>query len=97
MTLDQISTIADRDKSNIFRSLQKLVGLGICMKETKTIREGGYYHLYSAIDTKSFKIQTQKKVNELEQSFHRLLRKFEDGLEEVVASVYSETPSSSSS
>ena len=97
MTLDQISTIADRDKSNIFRSLQKLVGLGICMKETKTIREGGYYHLYSAIDTKSFKIQTQKKVNELEQSFHRLLRKFENGLEEVVASVYSETPSSSSS
>ena len=33
MTLEQISTIADRDKSTTFRSLQKLVSLGICVKE----------------------------------------------------------------
>jgi predicted transcriptional regulator len=47
MTLDQISKEADRDRSTTFRSLQKLVGLGLCIKDTKTIKEGGYYHVYS--------------------------------------------------
>jgi predicted transcriptional regulator len=92
MTLEELSTVADRDKSTTFRSLQKLVGLGICVKETKTIKEGGYYHVYSAIDVKSFKIQTENKVKELEASFHRILRKFEDNMQEIISSVYNESP-----
>ena len=91
MTLEDLSTIADRDKSTTFRSLQKLVGLGICVKETKTIKEGGYYHVYSAIDIKSFKIQTENKVKEIEASFHRILRKFEDNMQEIISSVYNES------
>ena len=90
MTLEELSTKADRDKSTTFRSLQKLVGLGICIKETKTLKEGGYYHVYSAIDNKTFKMETEKKVKELEASFHRLLRKFEDNMQEVIASVYND-------
>jgi predicted transcriptional regulator len=92
MTLEELSTVADRDKSTTFRSLQKLVALGICVKETKTIKEGGYYHVYSAIDVKSFKIQTENKVKELEASFHRILRKFEDNMQEIISSVYNESP-----
>jgi predicted transcriptional regulator len=72
------------------RSLQKIVVLSICAKETRTVKGGGYYHVYSAIDTKSFNIQTQKKVYELEESLHKLLRKFEDSMIEVVENVYSE-------
>ena len=94
MTLEELSTAADRDKSTTFRSLQKLVSLGICIKETKTIKEGGYYHIYSAIDIKSFKMETEKKVKELEASFHRLLRKFEDNMQEVISSFYNESSSS---
>jgi predicted transcriptional regulator len=62
--------------------------LGICVKETKTIKEGGYYHMYSAIDIKTFKMETEKKVKDLEASFHRLLRKFEDNMQEIISSVY---------
>ena len=50
MTLDGISKEVDRDRTTTFRSLQKLVSLGLCVKETKTIKEGGYYHVYSAVD-----------------------------------------------
>lgn len=88
MSLEDIIKEVDRDKSTIFRSLQKLVTLGICFKETKTIKEGGYYHVYSAIDVKEFKIQTEKKVKELEASFHRILRKFEDNMQEIVETIY---------
>jgi predicted transcriptional regulator len=96
MTLEELSTIADRDKSTTFRSLQKLVSLGICTKETKTIKEGGYYHVYSAIDIKTFKLETEKKVKELEASFHRILRKFEDNMQEIISSVYNEGPENTS-
>lgn len=88
MTLDELAKKVDRDKSSVFRSLQKLVGLGICIKETKTLREGGYYHAYSAIDIESFKIETEKRVKELEDSFHRLLRKFEEDLRRAISSFY---------
>jgi predicted transcriptional regulator len=65
--------------------LQKLVGLGICIKETRTIKQGGYFHLYSAIDNKSLKLETEKKVKELEKGCRRVLGKFEDDLQRVLA------------
>jgi predicted transcriptional regulator len=88
LALDELSKKVDRDKSTVFRSLQKLVGLGICMKETRTVKEGGYYHLYSAIDMEAFRAETEKRVKELEQSIHRLLRKFEEDMDKAIASIY---------
>jgi len=88
MTLEELAKKVDRDKSTVFRSLQKLVDLGICNKETKTLKEGGYYHAYSGIDIESFKMETENRVKELEDSFHRLLRKFEEDLGNAISSFY---------
>ncbi len=88
MTLEELAKKVDRDKSTVFRSLQKLVNLGICNKETKTLKEGGYYHVYGAIDIESFKMETEKRVKELEDSFHRLLRKFEEDIGKAISSFY---------
>ncbi len=90
VTLEELVKQADRDKSTVFRSMQKLVGLGICVKETKTIKEGGYFHVYSATDMKTFRATTEQKVRELEATFHRLLRKFEDNIQDIVESIYQE-------
>jgi len=76
--------------AGLLEILQTLVGLGIVTKETKTIKEGGYYHLYSALDVKTFKLETEKRVKDLEDSFHRILRKFEGDLREIVTIVYEE-------
>ena len=88
LTMEELARKADRDKSTIFRSLQKLVGLGICIKDTKTLKEGGYYHAYSAIDMESFRMETEKRVKELHESFDRLLRKFEEDMEKAILSFY---------
>ena len=88
MTLEELAKKVNRDKSTVFRSLQKLVGLGICTKETKTLKEGGYYHAYNAIDIESFKMETEKRVKELEDSFHRLLKKFEEDIGKAISSFY---------
>lgn len=88
MTLDEVSKEVDRDKSTTFRSLQKLVSLGLCVKETKTIKEGGYYHVYSAVDMQTFKVETEKRVKELQKSLDRLLKKFEDDMHKAISSMY---------
>jgi predicted transcriptional regulator len=88
MTLEELAKETNRDKSTVFRSLQKLVTLGICIKETKTMKGGGYYHTYCAIDVKSFKIITERKVKEIQQSFDRLLKRFEHDLEQQIMSFY---------
>lgn len=88
MTLDEVSKEMDRDRSTTFRSLQKLVTLGLCVKETKTIKEGGYYHVYSAVDMATFKVETEKRVKDLQKSLDRLLRKFEDDMHKAISSIY---------
>ena len=90
MTLEQLAKQADRDKSTVFRSLQKLVTLGIISKETRTLKEGGYSHIYRAIPIEMFKLETEKRVKELEASLNRLMKKFENDLERMAASFYSE-------
>jgi predicted transcriptional regulator len=88
MTLEELTRELDRDKSTVFRSLQKLVGLGICLKETRTIKEGGLYHVYSVIDIESFKLETEKRVKELEKSFNRILKKFEADMQTMISDFY---------
>ena len=57
MTLDEVSKEVDRDRSTTFTLLQKLVGRGLCVTETKTFKDGGYYHVYSAVDMQTFKVE----------------------------------------
>ncbi len=84
LTLDDLTKELNRDKSTVFRALQKLVNLGICTKDTKTLKEGGLYHVYSAIPKEMLLLETEKKVKELEQSLKRILKKFQDDLENML-------------
>jgi predicted transcriptional regulator len=88
LTLEQLSNKADRDKSTVFRSVQKLVSAGICIKETRTIREGGYYHVYSAVDMETFKAETEMRVKDLQKSLDRLMKKFESDMHNAISSFY---------
>jgi predicted transcriptional regulator len=87
-TLDQVSKDTDRDRSTTFRSLQKLVGLGLCVKETKTIKEGGYFHVYSVVDMETFRAETERRVKDLQKSLDRLLKKFEGEMHKAISSMY---------
>ncbi|MHB8360575.1 MAG: hypothetical protein ACYDDC_02085, partial [Thermoplasmataceae archaeon] len=42
-TLDKLSGMAGKDKTTVFRSLQKMVSLGVVIKQTKSIKRGGYF------------------------------------------------------
>lgn len=94
MTLDEVSKGMDRDRSTTFRSLQKLVTLGLLVKETKTIKDGGYFHVYSAVDGETFKRETERRVKELQKSLDRLLKKFESDMQQAISSMYAKNSNS---
>jgi predicted transcriptional regulator len=88
IALEPLANELDRDKTTVFRSLQKMVNLRICEKETKSLREGGWYHVYKAIDVAAFKMETEKRVKEIKESFDRLLKRFESELDKSISSAY---------
>ncbi len=88
MTLDEVTKEMDRDRSTVFRCLQKLVTLGLVIKETKTIKDGGYFHVYSAVDQETFKKEIERKVRDLQKGLDRLLKKFESDMQKAISSIY---------
>lgn len=85
MTLENLADRTNRDKSTVFRSVQKMVVLGLCAKEARSIKEGGYYHIYSAVDVATIKKNMKQKVEEIRGSLDRILKRFDEDLDEMVA------------
>ncbi len=44
------------------------VTLGLLIKETQTIKEGGYYHVHSVVDTETFKKRDREGIEEYEKN-----------------------------
>ena len=83
-TLDELARIANRDRGTAFRILQKLVSLGFCIKKTMTLKEGGYYHLYSASSIDVMEKRTEDRVREIQQALDLLMRKFRQDIKNMV-------------
>ncbi len=66
----------NRDKGTVFRSLQKLVGLGFSTKHARTLKQGGYYHVYAAADINTIEKNVDQRIMEIESSLNRIKRKF---------------------
>lgn len=82
-TLDELATIANRDKGTAFRILQKLVSLGFCTKETMTLKEGGYYHLYSVSSIDTIERITEQRVREIQRALDLLMSKFRQDIKQM--------------
>ncbi len=83
LSLEQIAAQAMREKSTVFRSLQKLVLHRICMKEVRNLKEGGYYHVYAMNDIQKIKETTREKLEQLRHNIDDALRRFENDLNEM--------------
>jgi predicted transcriptional regulator len=49
-TTNELAEKLHRERSTVYRSLQKLTLCGLCEKQTRKIKTGGYYYLYSIIE-----------------------------------------------
>ena len=59
-----------RERSTIYRSLQKLTSCGLCIKKSNKIKSGGYYHTYFCNDIKIVK----KKVDACVDNWYNTMK-----------------------
>jgi len=57
---DDLAPALKKDRSTVYRALQKLVSAGLAFRETKSIERGGYYHIYSAVPPTQLKDKLHK-------------------------------------
>jgi predicted transcriptional regulator len=84
LTLEVLSNKISRDKGTVFRSLQKLVSLDLCTKESKTLKGGGYYHLYNAVDIDIIEKNIEQRIREIQRSLNRIIKKFRNDIEKKI-------------
>ena len=79
-TLTQLAELVQRDRSSTHRCLSKLVSAGLVHKQSKTIKGGGYYHVYSMVEASKIKEYARQRVKEITESLERLIENFESEL-----------------
>jgi predicted transcriptional regulator len=86
LTLDYLGKQVNRDKGTVFRSLQKLVGMGFCTKQTRFLRKGGYYHVYSTPDLSTIEKNVDERISNIQYSLQRIRRRFRADIKKIVSS-----------
>ena len=79
-TLTQIAELVNRDRSSSHRCLSKLLSAGLVRKSSKTLKVGGYYHVYSMVDACKIKEYARERLKEITESFETLIENFESDL-----------------
>ena len=75
---DDLAKRMDKERSTVYRSLQKLASCGLCIKKTNTIETGGYYHTYSCVDAKYVKKKTELCIDKWYKSMKEMTQLFDN-------------------
>ena len=73
---DDLADLMGKDRSTVYRALQKLMTCGMCFRETKSIERGGYYHVYRAISRDELKHKLEQCVDDWYDRMQQVLAKF---------------------
>lgn len=73
---DQLAQYIGKERSTVYRSLQKLTCAGLCKKKTKTLTKGGYYHTYICNNKKTTKKQLEKCIDNWYLKMKNTLKEF---------------------
>ncbi len=76
-TLDQLAKRISKDRSSIHRCLAKLLSLNLVNKQTRTLKGGGYYHIYTMQDPLTIKRHAKERIEEITDSLNALIDRFE--------------------
>lgn len=77
MKPDDLAPVLKKDRSTIYRALQKLVAAGLAFRETKTIERGGYYHIYSSVAPNLLKERLHKCADDWFDNMNKAIEDFD--------------------
>jgi predicted transcriptional regulator len=73
---DELAAKMGKDRSTVYRSLQKLMTCGMVYRETKSIVRGGYFHVYKAIGKDLLRERLERCVNDWYSHMQEVLSRF---------------------
>ena len=64
-----------KERSTVYRSLQRLTRCGLCKKQTKKIKTGGQYYVYKSINIYSVKNNLEKCLDNWYEEMKKTIEK----------------------
>jgi predicted transcriptional regulator len=77
MRADELAKKINKDRSTVYRSLQKLTCCNLCIKETKNIDKGGCYHIYRCSDISEAKKELGECIDKWYHQMKNTLKEIE--------------------
>ena len=78
LTIDELSEQVDRERSTVYRAVQRLLNAGLIQKEQINYDQGGYYHVYKPADPEAIREDMQRLLNDWYAEIGQLIQEFED-------------------
>ncbi|MBI0583390.1 MAG: helix-turn-helix domain-containing protein [Methanomassiliicoccus sp.] len=75
---DELADQMGKERSTVYRALQKLISCGMCVRETRSMEKGGYYHVYSAIPHDVLRGRLELCVEEWSKRMKDVLARFDE-------------------
>ncbi len=73
---DEIAKEINKERSTVYRSLQKLTKCGICNKKRNNIKKGGgYYHTYECNNSEKIKIKLEECIDNWYKKMKETIKK----------------------
>ena len=82
MDIKTLASVVERERSVVYRSLQKLIYSNLCRKKKKVFPRGGYYFVYSSVEPEKVKEFILKKLKRMEEHLQMVLGEFEEKVRE---------------
>ena len=81
MGADDLARRLRRDRSTVYRGLQKLVSCQVVRKESRSIDRGGYYHVYTAVPREEIRARLEHCIEDWHARMTGLMARFDEDLE----------------
>jgi predicted transcriptional regulator len=74
---DDLAPVMKKDRSTVYRALQKLVASGLAFREMKSIERGGYYYVYTAVSPNQLKDRLHKCADDWFENMNNAIEDFD--------------------
>ncbi|PSP89786.1 transcriptional regulator [Halobacteriales archaeon QS_4_69_34] len=76
LTIDEIAAEVDRERSTVYRAVQRLLRTGFVQREQINYDQGGYYHVFRPTDPEVVADEMQRMLNDWYAKMGQLIGEF---------------------
>ena len=75
--IESLQSSVSRDKSTVYRSLQRLVDVGLVEKQVRNLKRGGQFHEYTAVPPEEIRERVNACLDDWVDNLRKAFEKFD--------------------